>query len=186
VVELQETVAVPEFTIVLGVIAPQVRPAGIESARTAVPVKPFVAVTVMVDVADEPALTVTGLVAVIVKSAARLKVKVAVAVWVRDPLVPVTVTLSAAALLDEHDKVAVPDPVTLLGVIALQVNPAGTVSVNETTPVKPFCAVTVIVDVIEEPTVPEGDVAATLNPTTVNVAVAVWVTAPLVPVMVKA
>ena len=183
--ELQETVAVPEFTRVLGVIAPHVRPAGIVSVRTTVPVKPFRAVTVMVDIAEEPALTAAGLVAVIEKSAARLKVKVAVAVCVSDPLVPVTVTLSVVAVVEEHDKVAVPDPVTLLGVIAPQVNPAGTVSVNDTTPAKPFCAVTVIVDVIEEPTVPEGDVAAIVNPTMVNVAVAVCVIAPLVPVMVK-
>jgi hypothetical protein len=113
-------------------------------------------------------------------------VKVAVAVWVSDPLVPVIVTLSVAAVAEEHDRVAVPEPVMLLGVIAPQVNPAGTVSVNDTMPAKPFCAVTVIVEVIEAPTVPEGEVAARVNPTTVNVAVAVWVIAPLVPVTVNA
>ena len=48
---------------------------------------------------------------------------------------------------------AVPEPVTELGVIAPQVNPAGTVSVNETAPAKPPCAVIVIVDVADWPTV---------------------------------
>jgi hypothetical protein len=186
VVELQDTVAVPEPTMLLGVIMPQVRPAGTVSVKLTVPVKPFRAVTVIVDIADEPALTAAGLVAAIEKSAARLNVKVAVEVWVSDPLMPVIVTLSVAALAEEHEKVAVPEPVMLLGVIAPQVNPAGTVSVNDTTPAKPFWAVTVIVDVIEAPTVPEGEVAARVKLTTVNVEVAVWVIAPLVPVIVKA
>lgn len=80
VVELQDTVAVPEFTTELGVIAPHVSPAGAVSVRLTVPAKPFRPVTVIVDVAEEPALTALGLEAVIVKSAARLNVKVAVAV----------------------------------------------------------------------------------------------------------
>jgi len=70
VVELQDTVAVPEPTTLLGVIAPHVRPAGAESVRLTVPAKPFKAVTVIVDIAEEPALTAAGLVAAIVKSAA--------------------------------------------------------------------------------------------------------------------
>ena len=45
-----------------------------------------------------------------------------------------------------HETVAVPDPVTVPGVIAPHVNPAGTVSVSVTTPAKPFTAVIVIVD----------------------------------------
>jgi hypothetical protein len=57
-----------------------VRPAGAMSVRLTVPTKPFKAVTVIVEVAEEPALTAAGLVAVIVKSAAALNVKVAVAV----------------------------------------------------------------------------------------------------------
>jgi len=70
VVELQDTVAVPEPTILLEVIAPQVRPEGAESVRLTVPAKPFKAVTVIVDIADEPALTAAALVAAIEKSAA--------------------------------------------------------------------------------------------------------------------
>jgi hypothetical protein len=62
-----------------------------EEVRVTVPVNPFVAVTVMVDVPVVPARTVTlvGL-AAIVKS---WTVNVTVAVWVRLPLVPVTVTV---------------------------------------------------------------------------------------------
>ena len=51
--------------------------------------KPLTAVTVMVEVAEEPAGTEPGEVAAIVKS---VTVKVTVAVWARLPLVPVTVT----------------------------------------------------------------------------------------------
>ena len=91
----------------------------------------------------------------------------------RDPLVPVTVTWNEFAVVELHEKVAVPEPVTLLGLIAPHVSPLGTVSVSATTPVKPFCAVTVIVEVSDAPTVPLGDVTAIENPTTVKVAVAV-------------
>jgi hypothetical protein len=70
VVELQDTVAVPEPTRLLGVILPHVRPAGAVSVKLTVPAKPFKAVIVIVDTADEPTLTATGLVAVMVKSAA--------------------------------------------------------------------------------------------------------------------
>jgi len=58
-------------------MAPQVRPAGTVSVRATTPVKPLTAVTVMVEVADWPALTAAGELAVIVKS---LKLNVAVVV----------------------------------------------------------------------------------------------------------
>ena len=68
VVELQATVAVPEPVILVGVIAPQVRPAGGVSVRLTTPAKLFNAVTVIVDVADWPAFTAAGELAAIVKS----------------------------------------------------------------------------------------------------------------------
>jgi hypothetical protein len=77
------------LVMLVGVIAPQVRLAGTVSVRPTVPVKPLTAVTVIVEVAETPALTAAGDVAVMVKS---VTVKVAVAVWVRVPLVPVIVT----------------------------------------------------------------------------------------------
>ena len=91
----QATVAVPEPVALLGVMAPHVRPDGTVSVRVTTPVNPFKAFMVIVEVADEPALTATGDVAEIVKSEAAPKVKVAVAEWDRDPLVPVMVTLNA-------------------------------------------------------------------------------------------
>jgi hypothetical protein len=71
-----------------------------------------------------------------------------------------------------QDTVAVPELVTLVGVIAPQVKLAGTVSVKDTVPVKPLTADTVIVEVAEVPTVTEaGEVAEIVKSVTVNVAV---------------
>jgi hypothetical protein len=58
-----------------------------------------------------------------------------------------------AAIVELQATVAVPDPVTLVGVIAPQVKPAGIVSVRETTPAKPLRPVIVIVEVAEVPAV---------------------------------
>ena len=77
-------------------------------------------------------------------------------------------------MVELQDTVAVPDPVTLVGVIAPQVRLAGTVSVRLTTPANPLTAVTVIVLVAESPTLTAaGDVAAIAKSWMVNVAVAV-------------
>ena len=54
-----------------------------------------------------------------------------------------------AAIVELHDTVAVPEPVTLVGEIAPQVRLAGTVSVRLTIPVKPLTAVTVMVEVAD-------------------------------------
>ena len=86
--ELQETVAVPELVTLVGVIAPQVRLAGTVSVKDTVPVNPLRAATVIVDVAEVPAVTAAGEVAAMLKS---VTVKVAVVLWVRVPLVPVIV-----------------------------------------------------------------------------------------------
>ncbi len=75
--------------------------------------------------------------------------------------------------MELQDTVAVPELVTLRGLIAPQVKFAGTVSVRLTVPVKPLTAEMVIVDVAEVPTVTAaGEVAVTLKSVTVNVAVA--------------
>ena len=50
-----------------------------------------------------------------------------------------------------HETVAVPEPVTLFGVMVPQVNPDWTVSVRLTDPAKWFSATTVIVEVAEDP-----------------------------------
>ncbi len=91
-----------------------------------------------------------------------------------------------AAIVELHTTVAVPELITLVGEIVPQLKLAGTVSVNETVPVNPFNAVIVIVDVAEVPTVTAaGDVAVMLKSVTVNVAVVEWLSAPLVPVIVR-
>jgi len=88
VIELHDTVAVPEFETLFGEIAPQVRPDGTVSVSVTVPVNPFTAEIVIVEIAELPTVTAAGDVAVIVKS---VKVKVADVVATRDPLVPVIV-----------------------------------------------------------------------------------------------
>ena len=75
--ELHETVAVPEFVMLLGVMAPHVKFAGTVSVSDTVPVKPLSALTVIVEVAEVPAVTAAGDVAVMLKS---LTVNVAVVV----------------------------------------------------------------------------------------------------------
>jgi hypothetical protein len=88
-------------------------------------------------------------------------------------------------MVELHATVAVPEFVTLVGVIAPQVRFAGTVSVRLTVPVKPLTAAIVIVEVAEVPTVTAaGDVAAIVKSFTEKVAVAECDRAALVPVMV--
>ena len=146
IVALQDTVAVPDPVMLVGAIAPQVSPDGIVSARATLPVKPFSAVIVIVEVGVCPTFTGAGEEALMVKS---LKLNVAVVECTRELLVPVAARAYVPATVAEHDTVAVPEPVTLPGVIGPQVSPAGTVSVRVTTPLNPFTAVTVIVDVAD-------------------------------------
>ncbi len=85
------------------------------------------------------------------------------------------------ATLALHDTVAVPDPVKLLGEIDPQLKPDGTVSVNDTVPLKPFSGAMLIVEV-NVPTVPLGEDAATLKSTTLTVRTTDLISDPLVPV----
>ena len=64
-------------------------------------------------------------------------------------LVPVTARAKVPAVDELQDTVAVPEPVTLVGVIAPQVRPVAGVSVRLTTPANPLRAVTVIVEVAD-------------------------------------
>jgi hypothetical protein len=60
-----------------------------------------------------------------------------------------------------HKTVAVPEPVTLLGVITPQLRPEGTVSVRDTVPTNPFTELMVRVEVAAVFTLPApGEVAA--------------------------
>ena len=141
--------AVPEPVTLLGVMTPQVRPAGTVSVSETAPENPPTAVMVIVDVVVWPTFADAGDVAVIVKSCATMNVNVAVAVWTREPLVPVIVSTYVPATVAEHETVAVPEPVKVPGVIVPHVNPAGRVSVRVTTPAKPLTAVAVIVEIAD-------------------------------------
>jgi hypothetical protein len=121
-----------------------------------------------------------GDVAVTLKSVA---VNVAVAEWVSVPLVPVIVRLYVAAMVELHATVAVPELVTLVGVMAPQVKLAGTVSVRDTVPVNPLIAATVIVEVADVPAVTAaGDVAVIVKSVKLRLELALWETDPLVAV----
>lgn len=80
---------------------------------------------------------------------------------------------------------AVPVPVRLLGVIEPQVRPDGTVSVRDTVPANPLTDWIVIVELTDEPTTPVGDVAVIVKFWNRNVAAALCVREPLVPVIVS-
>ena len=95
------------------------------------------------------------------------------------------VTLNVPAVVELQESVAVPDPVTVPGVIAPHVSPVGTVSVSVTTPVNPLTAAIVMVEDAAVFTVVLGDVAVIVKSVTVKVAVVEWDSVPLVPVMVR-
>src|SRR2546426_10440979 len=84
-------------------------------------------------------LTVEGL-AVMVKS---WTMNVTVTEWDREPLVPVTATCTVLAGTNVHDRVELPEPVTLVGERVQAV----LLEARLTMPEKPFWPVTVIVDV---------------------------------------
>src|SRR5712692_1998735 len=103
VVELQARVEVPDPVILLGLNEPQVKPEGTVATRATVPEKPFTALTVMVDVAEEPGATVSGEVALVVKSC---NMKLAIAVGVRLAVFPVKVIVYELATLKLQETVA--------------------------------------------------------------------------------
>jgi hypothetical protein len=64
-VALHETVAVPDPATLPGLIEPQTRPEGTVSVKVTVPENLLIAVTVIVDVPEAPALAVTELAAIV-------------------------------------------------------------------------------------------------------------------------
>jgi len=67
-----------------------------------------------------------------------------------DPLVPVTCTVNVPVELAPIVRIAVPEPLTLVGLTAAPM-PGEWLTVRETTPLNPLSAVTVMVEVPEEP-----------------------------------
>ncbi len=94
---------------------------------------------------------------------AAVMVIVVVAVWLVGPLEAVAVTLYVPGIVDLQDKLAVPRPVTVLGLIGLQFKPEGTISVKTTESVNPFTAPIVIVDVANEPVLADAGLAVTVK-----------------------
>ncbi len=166
--ELHETVAVPEVVILLGVIEPQVSPVGTVSVRVTVPVNPFRAVTVIVDVTEVPVGTEAGEVAVMVKSGAGLTLNVTVAECDSDPLVPVTVTVNVPLMLPVHESVELACPPVCNATAAGFMRHARPVegdalSVRLTVLLNPFRLETVMIDVPVVPVLRETEVGLALT-----------------------
>ncbi len=87
----------------------------------------------------------------------------------------VIVTVKEFATVEMQDRVAVPEPNTVAGVIVPQTSPkgGGWLYNRDTVPAKLFWAVTVIVDIAEEPTTFAGEVTVIEKSTKLNVAVVV-------------
>ena len=82
--------------------------------------------------------------------------------------------------------IAVPEPMTLVGDIVLQVSPDGTAAENVTVPANPLTALTLMLEVANEPTLTVGGAeATTVKSTKLNFAVVLFTMVPLVPVIVS-
>jgi len=115
-----------------------------DDVRLTVPVNPPTPVTVIVEVPVAPALTPTEVgLADRVKLAGALTLNVTVTEWDSVLLVPVTDTWNVPVAVKVHDSVELPEPVTLVGDSAQDV----LFVARFTTPLKPWSAVTVIVEV---------------------------------------
>src|SRR5437899_7174735 len=157
----------PETTVrLVGQLA--ARPVAGETTvvRTTEPVNPPDGVIVIVELPVAPVLKSAGDVAVIEKSAPTVKVKVADVGWDAVPGVPAPLifTTNMPVAGEEQARLEVPVPFAVrdtgVTVNALQVKPAGRgVSERPTEPTKLNVLVRVIVDEIDEPVVPLGDVA---------------------------
>ncbi len=164
----------PKVTLVGLRLAEQPKGAPVAASET-VPVKPFTAVTVFVEVAEEPAtkLMDTGL-AVTMKS---VTVTTTVADLERVPLVPVTVTVKVAELEQLTVNVDVPEvPRVILVGLRVAEQPVGAPeAVSETTPANPLPLVTVTVELANEPATKliEVGLAVTVKSVTMTETVAV-------------
>ena len=92
--------------------------------------KPFAELTVTVEIADFPTSNAAG---ELTNRVNESNEKVAGAVWTKLLEVPVMVTGYNAALVDVQARVAVPEPVTMVGVKAVQVIPVGSVPYDSVT-----------------------------------------------------
>jgi hypothetical protein len=174
--KVQASVEVPDPVTLVGLSVQAV----LLLARLTIPANPFNVVTVIADVAPVPAFAVTliGL-AAIVKS---WTTYVIVTEWVRPGLEPVTPTCRVEAAVKVQERVALPEPLTLVGATLQDV----LLVVRLTTPANPFNPV-IVIDELPDAlalTVTVVGLAAIAKSCTVYVKVAEWERVPLVPVTV--
>jgi hypothetical protein len=173
--KVQDSVALPDPVVLVGESVHDV----LFVVRLDVPAKPLTAVTVIEEVPTALTFTLTlvGL-AAMVKS---WTTNVTVTLWERDPLVPVTDTCLLPVEVNVQANVAVPEPVTLAGVMVHEV----VVFVARlTTAPKPSTPVIVIVLVPAAFTftITVVGLALTVKSWTTKVTVTVWESVELVPV----
>jgi hypothetical protein len=184
VVKVQDSVELPEPPMrVVGVSVQAL----LSDVSVTSPVNPFNGDIAIVEVPGDPTTTVTleG-VAVIEKSATRFTVYATLVEWEREPLVPVTVTVTVPAEVKVHDRTEVPEPPVTLAADRVH---AVLSLVSATSPVNPFNGEIVIVDMPADPTLTVteaglADIVKSGAPVTVKVTVAEWVSEPLAPVTV--
>jgi len=133
--------ALPEPVMLVGVIAQKV----LLVARLTTPAKPLSDVMWIVEFETVPGSTV--MLAGLAARAKSCTMYMASAEWDKLVLVPVTVTSTFPADAKVQDRVALPEPVTLVGLAVHEV----LLVVKLTTLEKPLRAVIVIVDVPAEP-----------------------------------
>jgi hypothetical protein len=152
--ELPETVsiAVPEPVMVAGLMMTVIPDEALTVSDTT-PENALREFTVMVEVPEEPEPNVI-LDGLADKEKSGVPVLETVTVTVvecdSDPLVPVTCTVNVPVEFAPTVSVAVPEPVMLVGLIIAPM-PGDGVTVKETNPLNPLNAVTVMVEVPEEP-----------------------------------
>jgi hypothetical protein len=139
-VKVHDKLVLPEAVTVPGDMVQAV----LLDEKDTTPLNPLTGVRMTVEVPVVPALTVRLVgSAVTAKSAT---VNVIVAVWTSEPLVPVTATVTLDADGNVHDRVELPEPVTLFG----ETVQAVLLVARLTVPAKPLRPVMVIVDVPAE------------------------------------
>ncbi len=176
--------AVPDVVVVrvmLAGLSEHASPSGTMSVRETVPVKPFTAATVIVELASLPAKTV-ALVGLAVTMKSWTVNVIGPAEWDSPVLVPVTKTWKVPVVVNVHDSVLMPEP-TMDG--GLRVH-AVLLAERLTVPEKPFRPVTVMVEVPGALTFTVTDVglALSVKSWTLTVTMAEWTIPPDVPVTV--
>jgi hypothetical protein len=145
-------VDVPEVEIDVG-LRVAAKAVGAVADSVTVPVNPLRAVTVIVEVPEDPRLMLKDAGEADIEKSGEVTCTVTIVEWFTDPFVPVTVTEYAplAALLGTVTfNVDVPEVEIWVG-LRVAVQPVGAVVDSVTVPVNPLRAVTVIVEVPEPP-----------------------------------